>query len=218
MGKHVFFCYARQDAEFAMALAKNLKNRGVKIWLDQWDIAPGANWDKSIDSALYECAELIIVLSPNSVSSAEVMAELRVALNEQKHIVPVIYRPCQVPRQLLLIQQVNFTDCQPDDESTLEHLIGVLEVFEPKHSINDKDKETVQKRTGEEGNYSRSPIELDPHVAKHKVVKQYDDVMSCTGRVFPSIKRLVSLLFCLKNSGSKATSSHSRCDSTISFR
>lgn len=56
MDGYIFICYARIDREFVRKLAANLKSQGVPVWLDQWDIPPGADWDQSIDSALHACA------------------------------------------------------------------------------------------------------------------------------------------------------------------
>jgi EAL domain-containing protein (putative c-di-GMP-specific phosphodiesterase class I) len=36
MGDHVFICYAREDQDFVLKLAANLKERGVRVWLDQF--------------------------------------------------------------------------------------------------------------------------------------------------------------------------------------
>jgi hypothetical protein len=113
MGDHVFICYAREDEDFVLKLATNLKDRGVSIWLDQWDIPPGADWDQTIDGALQECAQFLIVLSPIAVTSKEVRSELRTALNLNKLIVPVLHQRCHIPRQLQVIQYVDFTSGGP---------------------------------------------------------------------------------------------------------
>ncbi len=36
-----FFSYSRLDAEFALKLAKDLRNAGASVWIDQLDISPG---------------------------------------------------------------------------------------------------------------------------------------------------------------------------------
>jgi formylglycine-generating enzyme required for sulfatase activity len=126
MSDHVFVCYARKDQTFVLELAANLKHRGVPIWLDQWDIHPGADWDRSIDDAIYDCAKFLIVLSPNSVESSEVRAELRTALDEKKPIIPVIQSPCRIPRQLRTIQHANFSSREPNDETALSQLLRTL--------------------------------------------------------------------------------------------
>jgi hypothetical protein len=97
---HTFLCYARHDADFVLDLAARLEERGRAVWVDQWRLAPGQNWDAEIDAALKACDTLLIVLSPEAVASSEVRGELRSALNLGKRVVPVLYRPCEIPRQL----------------------------------------------------------------------------------------------------------------------
>src|ERR1043166_5524340 len=126
MSGHVFVCYARKDEQFVLQLAGKLKGRGVAVWLDQWDIAAGADWDRSIDDAIRDCAKLIIVLSPQAVESAEVRGELHTALDEKKPIIPVIRSACRVPRQLRTIQHVDFSSRGPDDEVALGHVLRTL--------------------------------------------------------------------------------------------
>ena len=109
MGDHIFICHARRDEDFVLKLAANLKERGVPVWLDQWDIPPGTDWDLTIDNAIYDCARFLIVLSPAAVASQEVRGELRTALDEDKPIVSVLYQACRIPRQLRLIQHVDFS-------------------------------------------------------------------------------------------------------------
>ncbi len=134
MGDHVFLCYARQDEDFVLKLAANLKQRGAPIWLDQWDIPPSADWDLTIDDALYDCARFLIVLSPAARASREVRGELRTALDEDKPIVPVLYQACRVPRQLRLIQHVDFTSSGPDDEALLGQVLRAVGVPIPETS------------------------------------------------------------------------------------
>src|SRR5262245_11961924 len=126
MSDHVFICYAREDEAFVLQLGKNLKGQGVPVWLDQWDIPPGSDWDRSIDDAIYDCAKFIIVLSPEAVESNEVRGELHTALAEHKQIIPVIHSRCRVPRQLLTIQHIDFTSRGPSNENALKQLLRTL--------------------------------------------------------------------------------------------
>jgi tetratricopeptide (TPR) repeat protein len=126
MSDRVFICYDREDEEFVLKLAASLKSRGVPVWLDQWDIPSGADWDLTIDNALYDCFKFIIVLSPKSVDSIEVRSELLTALDEKKPIVPILYQSCRIPRQLRLIQRADFTTCNPNDSLALNKVLRAL--------------------------------------------------------------------------------------------
>jgi len=126
MSGKVFVCYSRDDQDFVLELADNLRERGVPIWIDQRDIPPGSDWDIAIDRALYDCSVFLIVLSSNSVDSREVRGELRTALDENKRIVPILIDTCQIPRQLRLIQYINFIGVDPNDDEKLNQILGVL--------------------------------------------------------------------------------------------
>lgn len=122
----VFLCYARQNERFALSLATQLKGRGVDVWVDQWEISEGSDWDRAIDEALDESAQLLVVLSPDAVRSAEVRAELMTAQQEGIRVVPVLHQRCRVPRRLRLIQHFDFVDRDPADRSLIERLAESL--------------------------------------------------------------------------------------------
>ena len=128
MGDHVFICYSREDEEFVLKLAENLKDKGVPVWLDQWNIPPGANWNQAIDDALYDCAQFLVVLSPAAVKSVRVQGEWVTALEEEKPVVPVLCQECRIPSQLRLFQRVDSASRGPDDSAALERLLSVLNV------------------------------------------------------------------------------------------
>jgi cold shock CspA family protein len=130
MGRQVFVCYSRKDEDFVLKLAWHLKNKGVPIWLDQRDIPSGANWDRTIEKALNECASLLLVLSPSSVESDEVQSEWRWALDEKKVVVPILYQPCRIPFRLKPIQYIDFTSRSPDDKEALEQILNALGIAE----------------------------------------------------------------------------------------
>jgi hypothetical protein len=93
-----FVSYSREDSEFVLRLADDLKAAGASVWLDQRDIVAGQRWDRAVEDALTECARMVVILSPDAVSSTNVMDEVSFALEEQKTIIPVIYRDCAIPK------------------------------------------------------------------------------------------------------------------------
>ena len=89
-----FFSYSRRDSEFVLKLAKDLKAAGAVVWLDQLDIKPGQHWDNAVETALANCPNMLLILSPSSVESTNVMDEVAFALAEQKLIIPVLIVTC----------------------------------------------------------------------------------------------------------------------------
>lgn len=105
----IFFSYARVDSEFVLKLAKDLRSAGMNIWVDQLDIQAGDRWDRAVEEALKGCPSLLVVLSPTSVASQNVMDEVSFGLEQNKKIVPVCYRNCDIPFRLKRLQRIDFT-------------------------------------------------------------------------------------------------------------
>jgi hypothetical protein len=105
----VFFSYARSDADFVLKIASALRADGVDLWVDQLDIPKGARWDESVEGALKGCSCLVVVLSPASVSSFNVLDEVYFTLGEGKRVVPILLHTCEIPFRLKRIQYIDFT-------------------------------------------------------------------------------------------------------------
>jgi TIR domain len=120
-----FFSYSRSDSDFVLKLGRDLKANDALVWLDQLDIDPGRRWDDAIQEALSECQRLLVVLSPASVESTNVMDEVSYALEEKKLVIPVLYRDCTIPFRLRRVQYIDFRN---NYQSGLSHLLTVLRV------------------------------------------------------------------------------------------
>ena len=82
-----FVSYSRADTDFVLRLCQDLRAAGASIWLDQLDIHPGEEWDEAIERGLSECGRMLIVLSPHSVASENVLDEIGSALSRKKPII-----------------------------------------------------------------------------------------------------------------------------------
>lgn len=121
-----FISYCRIDSEFALRLAGDLKVAGASVWLDQLDIAKGDRWDRSVEDALINCTRMLVILSPASANSTNVMDEVSFALEEGKAVIPVIYRDCKVPFRLRRLQYADFR------QDYLRALQDLLATFAPR--------------------------------------------------------------------------------------
>jgi TIR domain/Photosynthesis system II assembly factor YCF48 len=120
-----FFSYSREDSEFVLRLAADLKATGANIWLDQLDITPGQRWAHAVQDALNNCQRLLVILSPASVNSTNVDDEVTFGLEEHKTVIPVFYRDCKVPFQLRPFEYVDFRTDYDRGLKTLLTTLGV---------------------------------------------------------------------------------------------
>jgi hypothetical protein len=120
-----FFSYSREDSDFALRLAQDLRAAGANVWIDQLDIEPGQEWDSAIEAAVTQSSRMLLILSPASVKSRNVRNEISFALDENKAIVPVLYQDCTVPLQL---HRVQYIDLRSDYSRGLTVLLRTLGV------------------------------------------------------------------------------------------
>ena len=109
-----FISYSRTDADFVLRLCQDLRAAGTSIWLDKLDIRPGDDWDESIARGLAECGRMVIVLSPTSVASDNVLDEVGYALSKKKPIIPILLQDCEVPYRLNRIHYIDFRNSYDD--------------------------------------------------------------------------------------------------------
>lgn len=121
----IFFSYSRDDSEFVLELAKDLRIAGATIWLDQLDIQPGSRWDSSIEKALQNSPTLLVILSGSSVKSHNVLDEVSYALEEHKKVVPVFLEECEIPFRLRRLQYADFSG---NRETGLKTLVDALQL------------------------------------------------------------------------------------------
>ncbi len=104
-----FISYAHADEEFAVMLARELMGRGFNISIAGSDAWASERWDWVIDHALRDCDAMIVMLSPDAVSSRFVMDTVHYAWRDEKSIFPVILRACDIPYPLDRIHPLDLT-------------------------------------------------------------------------------------------------------------
>lgn len=119
-----FFSYSRTDSDLVLKLAKDLRDAGADLWLDQLDIKPGDHWDSTVESALKHSGRLIVILSPTSVASNNVRDEVSFALENGKVVIPVLIKPCEVPFRWQRLQRVDITADYPTGVRQLLAALG----------------------------------------------------------------------------------------------
>jgi TIR domain len=141
--RSAFFSYSRQDSEFALKLAKDLKDRGAMVWLDQLDIAPGQHWDSAVEQALANCPDMLLVLSPASVASDNVMDEVSFALDEHKLLIPVLHQTCNIPFRLRRVQYIDFRANRDRALAELLNLLGAGKTAEKERATRTLEQDQV---------------------------------------------------------------------------
>jgi len=94
---NVFISYSSTDKELARQIADALRNASFQVWNDT-QIFPGDNWAELIANELRESDAMVVLLTPNSVDSPYINAEVGYALGEQGYkgrVIPVLAAPSE---------------------------------------------------------------------------------------------------------------------------
>ncbi|MEP6793694.1 MAG: TIR domain-containing protein [Saprospiraceae bacterium] len=130
----IFFSYSRFDSNFALKLAKDLREAGADIWIDQLDIPAGNHWDSAVEGALSSAACVLVILSPSSTASTNVMDEVSFALESGKKIIPVLLDDCLAPFRLRRLQRIDFTSDYGAGFNQLVQALNLATTTVPKHN------------------------------------------------------------------------------------
>lgn len=137
-----FVSYSRRDQEFVDRLVADLRRYGAHIWLDRESIAAGENWQEAIEKGLLNSSILLYILTPDSLKSAWMSAEIGAAVSQGKRVVPVLVRDLldeQVPPFLAQFQWVDFRESY---EAGLRELVrGLNLAFGQEQGIKSNSKE-----------------------------------------------------------------------------
>jgi len=119
----IFVSYSSKDRPFAIGLTKELQKLGANIWIDQLGIKLGENWDNAIENALDDSETFMLILSPTSVASQNVQDEVSIAISENKKLVPILIKPCDLPMRW---KRRQYADLTTDPDKALSDVLQFL--------------------------------------------------------------------------------------------
>jgi hypothetical protein len=90
MGR-VFISYARRDIDYVRKLMVALDETGISAWFDA-RIAVGDPWEPRLEGEIRNCLALVVVMTRESEHSQWVQAEIDLAEEMRKPILPVLLR------------------------------------------------------------------------------------------------------------------------------
>ena len=157
----IFISYSRNNKDFALELANELRASGFNIWFDLLDIPTGSRWDDEIERALEQCEIFMVILTPSSITSDNVKDEIGYAIDSNKRILPILLKDANVPLRLRRFQYVDFTDISYNEGiDRAKELLRKL-INEPAKSILKSDSINAQ---GPQSSSDRSAeLQADAH-------------------------------------------------------
>jgi Tol biopolymer transport system component len=125
-----FLSYGREDTVKQRRVVRELRERGIKVWVDVENLTPGTpTWEREIEKAIRASTGLIVLLSPESNNSEWVRREISFGEQNRKRIFPVLIEgddDTSTPLRLMNHQRV---DLRTQFESGLNELASALKDY-----------------------------------------------------------------------------------------
>ncbi|MCK4414438.1 MAG: TIR domain-containing protein [Candidatus Eisenbacteria sp.] len=109
----VFLSHNAKDKPRVRRLAERLKQAGLRVWFDEWNVAPGDIISLKVDEGLDQSRVLLLCISPNALASGWVALERSTAIhrdpaNEGRRFIPLLLADCELPDTLRRYKYVDF--------------------------------------------------------------------------------------------------------------
>ena len=88
--KKGFISHSARDADWARCFAQALKERGVTVWFDEFDVRPGESLRDALESGLRNSDVLVALLDANMPARPNLFFELGAAIGMGKRVVPIV--------------------------------------------------------------------------------------------------------------------------------
>lgn len=115
---NIFICFAAEDRyNIAEPLVYHLKNYGVDIWYDRYNLLMGDNRiEKNLMEGAGQCTYAAVVISKNTINSPCTIEELSIIkeryFNKEVTVFPILYEisPYEIPIELEWIKEIIFKE------------------------------------------------------------------------------------------------------------
>lgn len=89
----VLFIYNSEDRASAVRIATQLVRRGIRVWVDVWEIPPGVPWQKTLEQTIKRCRAAAVLVGSSGLGPwqrMEIEAILHQFIKLGKPIIPVL--------------------------------------------------------------------------------------------------------------------------------
>lgn len=115
----IFISYSSRDRDTANAVQASLEAVGATVFIDYARLKAGQPFPDQLRDEIRRCDALLLLVSPRSIESQWVQAEVRLAHGEQKQIVPLIIEDAPAFREVFwYIDHLHHLDYHAADADT----------------------------------------------------------------------------------------------------
>src|ERR1700724_1391599 len=106
----VFLSHNSRDKPVVEGIASWLRARGLRAWLDTWELRPGSPWQEGLEEGIRASRAVAVCVGSNSLGAwqePEIRAFITRSRQEQVPVIPVLLPGCPASPQLSLFLEAN---------------------------------------------------------------------------------------------------------------
>ena len=132
MGKEfrfdAFISHSSKDKPRVRRLAERLRDDGVRIWYDEWEILSGDVIFQKVEDGLEVTRSLVLAMSPHAFGSDWVGLERttvmhRDPMNKERRFIPLLLEDCDMPDT---IRRFRYVDWRAESDEEYETLVRAI--------------------------------------------------------------------------------------------
>ena len=124
---YFFMSYSREDTVKQRRIVKELRERGINIWVDVENLTPGTpTWEREIEKAIRGAMGIVVLLSPESNNSEWVRREISFGEQHRKRIFPVLIEGDDNTSTPLRLANHQHVDLRTRFEAGLDELAAAI--------------------------------------------------------------------------------------------
>jgi len=127
---YFFVSYSREDTAKQKRIVRELRERGINIWVDIENLTPGTpTWEREIEKAIRGSMGIVVLLSPESNNSEWVRREISFGEQHRKRIFPALIEGDDFSSTPLRLANHQRVDLRTKFEGGLDELTTALKEY-----------------------------------------------------------------------------------------
>jgi CheY-like chemotaxis protein len=123
----VFLCHNSEDKRKIKQIGTELSNRGLRPWLDEWELRPGRSWQDALEQQIEEIQSVAVFVGKSGLGpwqAMEVRAFLAEFVRRDCPVIPVLLS--NTPKKPVLpvfLREMTWVDFRKSDPDPIQRLI-----------------------------------------------------------------------------------------------
>ncbi|WOD38174.1 SUMF1/EgtB/PvdO family nonheme iron enzyme [Nodosilinea sp. E11] len=192
----VFLCHNSEDKHLVIQIAKQLKERGLKPWLDEWELKPGTVWQIALEHQIETISSAVVFVGQRGIGPwqrEEILAFLQEFKSTERPVIPAILANARSqPKLPIFLRNRHWVDFRKENPDPLSQLIwGITGRKQPlnkteknKNDSNAREKASLSLSKKSEIRSSKIQyIELKPGNGLPALLKGKDNIQTRVSQI-----------------------------------